>query len=475
MYNIFVKEHTLPFLSVDSRSLSTPITIGAASTGTHIVFSSNVLSQTAGKWDGAMFVIMSGANKGIACHIASSTNSGSDLESLDLAEEIIFDIDNEYFMLIKRDETQNVSYGNVRQLDKYVDSFSVTTSIDKGFDNLSLQINNRFSGELTSLSLLLGNNIQVYKNGYLLFEGIVADIDYVLGGGTISCLGYRNTFAWYGFDRIYNGDATNTAPKILKDVMYSNPYISNLKGGIDRGGLWDTAQQAIGGIGPRDYSKQYISCADVIDEILAMGNFGVSYDSVYLQVYEGALAVIKKVDKTSAPDYVITRKNFATGGDGYAIKTSMMEAYTEINASYNNSSGATLYTPSMVNVSMLRKMGSRKKMITTGNGGLLEKSAMVRVANNDFGTYLSASDFKIFGTVSLGGSNTFSDSAFIRAGDMVSIEKPSGFDSMFRNTQVDVTKFVVGKTTYDSKSELMTIAPVENILQSTILAARLKV
>lgn len=475
MWNVYVREHILPYTKIDSRVPDVNSSVGSGTTSTRIYFNPPIPAQTDQIWVGGMIVITSGLNKGMGANISASANITTTLSYVDVSEEFASTPETgSSFALIRRDASGEIAYGNSIQIDKFVDSFSATTSIDKGYETLTLQINSRFSNVFTAMSSFVGMNIIVEDEYCRMFDGIIVDVEYAGNGGNISCVGYAQTFSWFQFEKIYDSSPTNTSPKILKDICDVNPYIRKLYIGIDRNDAWDTAQVAMSGIGPRNYTESVVTCTDAIKDITDMGYFGVSYQNVYLQVYNNAVPVLKIIDKAATPDYAIGKKNFVFGSDGFSVKSSIVDAYSEIVSSYNTDGGVTLYTTSAVNVGMISKVGRRKKMITSGEGGLAEKTAMVRVANNDFGTFLSASNFRIVGKISCGGTTTHVPVHRIKAGDLVTIEPPTGFDAMFKNQYIDVTKFVVGKTSYDSSSRVMTITPIENSLQSEIFAARVK-
>lgn len=477
MINVYVREHVLPYIFLHSKNTAVASSVGAASTSTSIIFSTSIPSQTVDIWNGGIIVITSGANAGLGANIASSSNSGSNLLSVTLSEEFpVIPETGASFVLIRRNATGYVSYGPTYQLDQYVTSVSVSTDIDKGYATASIRINNRFANIFTTFSAFAGMNIKIFQDGIQIFEGLIADVDYTGYGGHISCIGYKQTFGWFAFERVYDTNSSNTAPVILKDICFSNPYIPNKLLGIDRGDVWHTAQIAIGGIGPRDYLKSLQSCEDALNDILQMGYFGISFSSTYLQIYNNAIPAIKVVSKQPiSSDWYIDRNNFIFGDDSFTLKSSVLDAYTEILTTYNNSSGAALNTPSAVNVNFISKLGRRKKTLSVGEGGLSEKSSVVRVANNDFGTLLSAASFKVSGKVSTGKSNIKRPVYAIKAGDVVTISPPAGFDSMYKNTLVDTTTFTVGHTDYDTSTGIISITPIENTLQSEIFAARLKI
>lgn len=477
MINVYVRDHILPYQMLNSKNTAVASSIGSGTTATSITFATSISGQTAGIWDGGMIIITSGANNGLGAEIASSTNSGSNLLTLSLSEA--FPVVPEVgasFILLRRVPTSYISYGPSYQLDQYINSVSVSTDIDKGYSTATLKINNRFVNVLTTFSSFAGMNIKIFEDGYQIFEGIVADVDYTGYGGTVSCVGYAQTFSWFSFSKIYNSDASNTSTKILRDICFQNPYIPNKLLGIDRGDVWNAVQVSIGGIGPRDYMKSEQTCADALNDILQMGKFGVSFDSTFIQIYNDAIPALKTVTRNPTTcDWYIDRSNFIYGDDSFTLKSSILDAYTEIQTTYNDSNGNTLNTASAVNINFISKLGRRKKILSVGEGGLAEKSAVVRVANNDFGTYLSATSFKIAGKISSSKSSIRRPAYSIRAGDIVTISPPPGFDSMYKNTLVDTSTFVVGRTEYDTGSGIVTITPVENPLQSEIFAARLKI
>lgn len=453
---------------LNSKDTNSAVVSGTTATRIYL----NLASQADQIWVGGMIVFTSGANKGLGANISATVNASTTLTYVDVSEQfaVIPEIGATY-MLVRKSSNTYVSYGETIQLDKYIDSYTVTTSIDKGFDTASLVLNNRFTNIYFSLTGIVGMNVRIYDDEGCLFDGLVIDIE---SSGTINCIGYAQTMNWYMFEKVYDTNSGNTSPKILRDACLANPYIPNKLIGIDRSDTWHTAQVAMGGIGPRDYSETSVTAGDVIKEICSMGYFGISFDQVFLQIYEDAVPFTKVVSKTSEDvDYYIGRNNFNFDENAFALRASISDAFTEIASTYNSSDGETLYSPSAINLSMIKKVGKRRKMITTSNGSLAENTAIVRVANADFSTLMSANDFGIVGKVSRGMSNVRCSVSRIRAGDVVAIEAP--VDMLGRNSLANFLKFTVGHTSYSSSDGKMTISPVEFATNSEIFSARIKI
>lgn len=478
MINVYVREHILPYVFYDSRHSTHNASINLGSTQDKLYFYPQTLDLIPSDWNGGMIILTSGALAGLGADIASfraEVDISGLIHIMDLSEAFpSVPEPGTSFMLIRKNAF--ITYGPTYQIEKYINSISVTTDIDKGYATANIKINNRFSNIFQTFATFAGMNIRIFEDGYQIFDGIIADVDYTGSGGSVSCVGYSHTFSWFGFSKIYNSDASNTSTTILKDICLANPYIPNNLIGIDRGDVWHTAQFNIGGIGPRDYMKSEQTCQDALNDILQMGQFGVSFDSTFLQIYNNATPILRVIPRNPTTcDWYIDRSNFIFGDDSFSLKSSILDAYTEIQTTYNDASGNTLNTTSAVNVNFISKLGRRKKILSVGEGGLAEKSAVIRVANNDFGTYLSAASFKIAGKVSSNKSNIRRPAYCIKAGDVVTISPPSGFDSMYKNTLVDTSTFIVGHTDYDVNSGIVSITPIENALQSEIFAARLKV
>ena len=480
MINIYVREHILPYEFYNSQHSTHNATINLGSNIGTLYFYPVLLDLVASDWNGGMIIFTSGANAGLGANIASFRSeivSGTLSHVMDLSEYLPATPEpGTTFILVRRLATSYISYGQTYQLDRYTTDVKVTTDIDKGYATASFKINNRFANIFSTFTAFVGMNIKIFEDGYQIFEGLIADVDYTGSGGSVSCVGYKQTFSWFVFEKIYNSDAGNTSPRILKDICAANPYIPNKLIGIDRGDVWQDIQNGIGGIGPRDYMKSIQTCDDALNDILQMGYFGISFDSTYLQFYNDVIPVLKVVSKDSeVVDWYIDRNNFIFGDDSFTLKSSILDAYTEVFTTFNDANGNTLNTASAVNVNFISKMGRRKKSLSVGEGGMAEKTAVVRVANNDFGTFLSSTSLKIAGKVGSGMRGTKQPVSHIKAGDVVTLSLPPGFDSMYKNTLVDVTTFVVGHTEYDTTSGILSISPLENALQSEIFAARLKI
>lgn len=486
LYNVYLRSHILPYEIFDSRA-GTIYTTTGFSTESQILIGdggfAGIPSQST-TWVGGIIGITSGTYAGLSADIAltyydNNTNAytiGSKLIGFDLAQAFPSAPTGASFFLARRN-TNPIQYSSyVYQISKFTQSISFSTSINEGFDICSIELGEKFSLLGNIYSSLIGMNVIVEdQNGHRCFDGIVVEAAVNGNGGNLSCVGYGQTFGWFSFDRYYDTTATNTSTKILRDICAANPYISTNVQGIDRNSAWDTAQQSVAGIGPINFGESAISGKEAINRVLELGKYGVSLDGVSVMFYGNYPTLYTISDNVTQYDYTLTRNNYEYKESGFNLKGSVADTATLVHASYTTDSGDTLFTPYATNRALITTLGLRRKGITSNNnGGLAIMTAVVRVANNDFSDLISSDKYTISNYVTSATSNLKVPVYYIKAGDRIKIEPSYGYENIYKNATMNATSFIVGATSFDTSSGVMTLNPVKNPVKSEIFAARLK-
>lgn len=486
LYNIYLRSHILPYDIFDSRSGTVYTTTGFSST-IQILFAdgsfAGIPSQST-TWVGGIIGITDGVYAGLSADIALAyfdnlTNEytiGSKLIGFDIAQEFPSAPTGASFFLARRNSNPIQFDSAIYQVTRFVDSISFDTDIDHGFDTCSVSLGERFSLLGGVYSALIGMNIVVEdQNGHKCFDGIVAEAALNGNGGSLSCVGYSQTFNWFGFDRYYDTNVSNTSTKMLRDICAVNPYISSNIYGIDRNNAWDTAQQSISGIGGINFGESAISCKEAMNRILELGHYGVSLDKVAIMFYGNFPQMYVVPNDVTTYDYVLRRDNYQYSDAGFNVKGSVADVSTLVHTNYTNTAGASLYTPYATNKPLLKTIGMRRKALTSNHsGGIAEMTSIVRVANGDFSDLISSDEYSISGYVTRSTSNLRVPAHYIKAGDRIKIETSYGYENIYKNSTMNGTSFVVGHTSYDTASQTLKINPVKNPVKSEIFAARLK-
>lgn len=475
-FEIYLRDIIIPSEQIDSRYVGYGQTTSFCTT-LGVSFSSGIAGQSV-TWVGGLILFTSGNFAGISATIAGEIKTGTTLDAVLFSEVFPVAPSNGSTFILYRKGTGTIGYGNtIYQIGKYTESITFETSITGGYSSAQINVNQKFPSLLNKFSSLLGMDVQIEDmRGKKCFQGIISSVDFGNSGGTINCIGYYQTFNWYKYSKIYNNSVSNTSVKLLKDICAENPYILG-NSAIDRNSAWGTAQQAIGGIGPINFSESEVTMQEAINRILEMGYYGISIDPVYMMIYDGGFPIIKNIpEEISNYDYFINRNNYSYSNAGFGIKGDLTDTYSLSNTTYTDGDNNTFYTPYATNIRLLNRFGLRKTLITSINGGGIAQSmAAVQVANRDFKNLISSDAYELSGYVYKNGMSAKVPSYYIRAGDMVKIETPYGYENIYKNATMDVTSFCVGSTSYDSSTDIMKINPLNNPKKSEIFSARLKV
>jgi hypothetical protein len=308
-------------------------------------------------------------------------------------------------------------------------------------------------------------------------EGVACDLSGY--GGSITVVGEMATFGWYSFGLIYSDSAANTSTRILKDICATNPFIaSQYQFTLDRQDVWHTAQMAVGGIGPQDFSENYVSAKDAITKVLDFGNYGVSLHKIVMQVWHDSvpiIRVVKSLPEIAEPNYIITEKNVSALYDGISISSDISNAYTNMYTSYTTSDGQTIRTAGAYNMPLVPKFGIRDKFISSSAQDSTLSMAVVQAATLDKKTISSPGGIKISGSVKYNGSSHYKPVYLIKAGDVLSFENNIGFSSLYQNRISSPGMFIVGHTDYSADNDTLNITVLDYPLTSELFAARIDI
>ena len=474
-FDAYLRKHVMPIDTIDSRGTTYSRTITSATT-TSVTFNSAISGQTV-TWIGGLIIFTSGTFAGLACTIVSENKSGNDLLGVGMGEPLTSAPVTGTTFILFRNNTNGVQFEDkTYQIGKHISDISWSTDIDKGYDSCTIQLE-KFTSIINIYSELVGMNIVIEdEKGHRCFDGLIVDCSFNANGGSISCVGYFSTFAWYHYNKAYNSDATNTSTKMLREICASNPYMSKYLYAIDRGNLWDTAQQSINGIGPINFGESEINQEEAIKRILELGEYGNSLNAVKLLIYNYCIPRTMVIPKTPTTyDYVIGRKNYAFDHTGFNMKSSVGDTASLVYSTYQDTDNVSWQTPYAVNLPILLKFGARRKSISSSSqNGIAEASAIVRVANNDFDDLIIADSYNLSGYVSKNGTNLQVPVYYIKAGDIVKIETSYGYETVWRNQIMNSVSFVVGHTDYSASSGILQLTSISNPKMSEIFAARLK-
>ena len=480
-FNAFLYNYQLPYQVIDGRITGSAIVDGPASTTTHIEFEQELTNQTS--WVGGHIVFSSGALTGIGAEIAANDISGINdtLRSVDLAAALpSVPVDETTCWLIRKNGFFTSATSGFVDLRQYIESVSFSTDINMGFDQCQISLNNKSSGLSRLFSQFIGMKIRVEDvYGRRCFSGVVVACDLTGYSGSITAVGEMATFGWYSFSLIYSDSAAHTSTRIIKDICATNPFIARqYQFTVDRNDVWHTAQSAIGGIGPQDFSQNYVSARDALTKVLDFGNYGVSLHKVVMQIWHDSvpiIRVIKSLPEIDEPNYIISDSNISALYDGISIAGDMTNVYTNIYSSYTTSDGQTIRTAGAYNMPFVSKFGIRDKFLSSSAQESALAMAVVQTATNDKQTLSAPGSIKITGQVKYNGSAHYKPVYLIKAGDILSFENNIGFSSLYQNRVASPGMFIVGHTDYSADSDTLNITMLDYPLTSELFAARIDI
>lgn len=411
------------------------------------------------------------------------------------------------FVIFKQSESGNPSINdNAIDLRKYISNISWSTSIDRGYDTATVELNESASSLGQFYSYMLNQNIDIIDiYGNRCWNGVITNIYFDGAGGRIDAVGYKRTMEWFRFDRIYPApeagfDVDNRGPtssQILHDVTLANPYMKKffldlnspqttgtnwgVKGFVDGSGYndsnvydpdksWPRAQHiatSYVGLNEIDFSDGSFKCSDAVDTVESFGyaytNEGTfSADTVYLQCWADGYARVKRVKKdasTIEPEYYITGRNVRNGGGGVEISGDISEIITEVYVVYNSDDGESLVSSSIYNLDLIRQYGDRLAIKTSDFGPGLA-SLISQAARSDKSVILGVGNVEISGNVKGGGGSMQNVPCYqLKAGSIIAFEDNIGYGSLYKNKNGTPGVFYIGSTSFSTSSGTITISP----------------
>lgn len=407
------------------------------------------------------------------------------------------------FIIVLQDETTNSApSSNAIDLRQYIDNMTWSTSIDKGYDTATIELNESASNLGKYYSYFLGQNVEIIDiYGNICWNGLITSIYIDGGGGRIDAVGYKKTMEWFRFDKIYvpetNWSSTVPGPtssQVFHDAMLMNPYTrkifindgtSNIprnwaiKGfvydadGLPTGASWPDSQLSATsyvGLDQLDFSDGSFKCSDAIQTVESFGyaytnEAGVLFDkdTVYLQFWNDGFARVLRVRKNPrlvmVPDYIITKKNTKNGNRGVEISGDINDIITETFVIYNDAEGGQNVSSSTYNAAMALKYGMRLRIETSDFGPELA-NLITLAANADKNLVVGIGNVTISGNVKGGGGGMNNLPVYMmRAGRIVEFEDNIGHGSLYRNANGTPGIFYIGSTSFNTSSGELTLTP----------------
>lgn len=475
-FKVYLKAHALPYQFVEGR-ISGASAASGASNQFLIGFSPTMTGQST-TWVGGHIIFSSGALKNSGGQIASEVKSGTTLLAVTLAEQLPYaPTAGDTFWMVRRSGTLSVGNAAIVDLTPYVDNVTFATDIDLGFENATITLNQNAKSLSRIFSQYIGRYVEIQDVlGRRCYSGVLTVASIQGWGGSITAIGHRATFNWFDIGNTYDTTATNTIPKILRDICALNPFISTNVFNIDRGDTLHTAQTAVGGIGPRDWSKNFTKSSDAIKEILDLGNYGISFDKVALQVWHDCIASTAVISQTPiTPTYIITEANLEIAYGNVEIAGDISDTYTQVMGSYTDTTGNFIRTSSAYTYPLIPQMGFRVKE-QSGNGSTAALAMAVVLATREDKKYIVApGSIKISGNVKRASAANHLPCYAIKAGDVVALEANIGASSLYRNEIASPLLLTVGHTSYSSSDNSITLTATDWPLKSDLFMSRIKV
>lgn len=466
MFNVNIYEIDLPLITRDYKGTTS---VAAGSDNITIKLNPQIPELS---WTGMWLVLTSGNLKGYMAQIGSySGEAGTD--TFNLAQELPSTPDTgSTFKIISMFETAtSFSFtGKVYDYTKYVDNITFNTEIEVGYARGTIQLK-KISTELANtIGELLGNYLIISDNyAKDVYHGIIVGINLDGDGGQIDCIGIGETNSWYQFFNIYAAIETNTSTKIIRDALFANPYIDQANQQIDNTGDWDTAQQAVGGIGPLDFTQSNVTIRAALDKVLAMGNYGLTSEKTvkaYVQVWDYGVPYLifanPNPDVDDA-DWVIGNTNLGENKGNLSLIGDIADSFSYTSGAYNTEEGTTIETAGYVNLNLIDKFGLKKREVTSGQERLITFTIM-RVAASDKNKIAGPGKIAIEGNVRSWGAGTYNSPPYmIRAGDIILLEDAITGSSVFKNEIFYGSVAQVGTTSYSDGKMTIGLAEVADI------------
>jgi hypothetical protein len=423
-FNGYLYNYQLPYQIVDGRIAGAAIIDGPASTTTHLEFENEMINQTI-TWVGGHIIFSSGALMGIGAEIAAEDRPTTTLRGVELAAALpTVPEDGATFWLIRKNGFITNATSGFVDLRQYIESVSFSTDINMGFDQCQISLNSKASALSRLFSQFIGMKLRLEDvYGRRCFDGVVIACDLSGYGGSITVV-------------------------------------------------------AVGGIGPQDFSENYVSAKDAITKVLDFGNYGVSLHKIVMQVWHDSvpiIRVVKSLPEIAEPNYIITEKNVSALYDGISISSDISNAYTNMYTSYTTSDGQTIRTAGAYNMPLVPKFGIRDKFISSSAQDSTLSMAVVQAATLDKKTISSPGGIKISGSVKYNGSSHYKPVYLIKAGDVLSFENNIGFSSLYQNRISSPGMFIVGHTDYSADNDTLNITVLDYPLTSELFAARIDI
>lgn len=466
MFNVNIYEIDLPLITRDYKGTTS---VAAGSDNITIKLNPQIPELS---WTGMWLVLTSGNLKGYMAQIGSySGEAGTD--TFNLAQELPSTPDTgSTFKIISMFEvaTSFSFTGKVYDYTKYVDGLSFNTEIGVGYSRCTIQLKKVSTELANTIAELLGNYLIVSDNyAKDVYHGIIAGITLDGDGGQIDCVGIGDTNSWYEFFGLYNEDATNTSTSIIRDILSFNPYIDQANQQIDNIESWDAAQQAVGGIGPLDFTQSNVTVKAALDKILAMGNYGLINEDTkkaYLQVWDYGVPYLIFANPDPSIDdanWVISNLNLGENKSNLSLVGDIAESFSYTSGSYNTEEGTTIETAGYVNIDLIDKYGFKKREVTSGQSRLLSFNIM-RVAAEDNNKIAGPGKIAIEGNVRSWGAGTYNSPPYmIRAGDIILIEDAITGSSVFKNEIFHGSVAQVGTTSYSDGKMTIGLAELADV------------
>lgn len=390
-------------------------------------------------------------------------------------------------------------------LRRYISQMTWSTAIDKGYDTATIELNESASNLGQYYSYLLGQNIEIIDiYGNRCWNGLVTNIYVDGGGGRIDATGYKKTFEWFRFDKLYIApeggfdvdERGPTSSQVLHDATLFNPYMKHIfldqndpsgtsinwgtKGFVDGNGYtgmsydadksWPRAQHietSYVGLNELDFSDGSFKCSDAIE---AVESFGYAYtnetdfdaDTMHFQCWaDGYVRVIrvKKDPSTLTADYVISRKNVRSNYRGVEISGDINDIVTEVYVIYTDENGENLVSSSIYNSDLLTEYGARVRVQTTDFGPELS-FLVAQAARADKNSLIGLGNVDIQGNVKAGGGSMNNLPCYLmKAGMVAEFEDNIGHGSLYRNRSGTPGIFYIGSTSFNTSTNTMSVSP----------------
>lgn len=407
-----------------------------------------------------------GQNANLLSRIQSLAVDNGVIIRIDLLDALPYQVASGTLISILSPSTPYSEYKEY-QIGAYVVECSVSTSIESGYLSADLTvIKNPVLPFNADVSLW---RITIYNEYTELFDGVVTSFSDQGNNMRITANGFSYFLGKIKYSGYFESNPDVTIQTVFRDILSNVPQIAYYDYRLDRSGEIIANHTAAGGIGPLDFSDGNSTCKEAIDRVLKLGAFDDTFDSLFLQIYSGAVPKLiraPRVIPVNRVDFVI---NASEVGDSRISWSRDMSEFSSVKYGvFSTNAGGQADTLFVGHVNDIVRYGLLEKQVS--NGQLSESEFYLVLRNAAMQNHITGNigDITISCMIQSGIAGSKVHVSLVKSGNIIMLSggDKNGFGAYLN--RVNASYLVVGQTRYDCINGTMQITPFE--AESTVEA-----